>query len=382
VTFEPQAILFWSVAALWWLLALGLLRDLRAVRPLPPLGERREPLPRVSVIMAARNEERRIERAVRGLLAQRGIEAEIVVVDDRSDDRTAEILARLAAEDSRLRVLRVDELPRGWLGKPHACELGAREASGEWLLFTDADAWLRPELIARAVGAAAAERAEHVCLMPRDHPTTLWARAALINFICGGILLAARVNRDRRHAAVGIGAFNLVRAERYRAVDGHRRLRMEVLDDVGLGLLLSRVGCRARVFWATDDLEVQWAGSAVGLIRAVEKNSFAVLRFSLARVLLALAVIGAACAATLWTVTGGGGAGIVAVAGFAATLLPAWIVSRRSGWGLLPALLAPLSGAILVVAMLNSTLSTVRRGGIRWRETFYPLKELRRGILR
>lgn len=374
--------LFWVVGFCWWLLAVELLRALRDVPPLPAGEVPAGPAPRVSVIVAARNEERRIEQAVRGLLDQVGVEAEIVVVDDRSDDRTPQILAGLAAEDSRLRVMRVDRLPADWLGKPHACELGARSATGEWLLFTDADAWMRPDVIARAIRAADSAGVEHLCLMPRDHPTTLWARAALVNFICGGTLLAARVNRDRRRAFVGVGAFNLVRADRYRAVDGHLRLRMEVLDDVGLGLLLHRNGCRARVYSATDDMEVQWAGSATGLIRAVEKNSFAMLRFSLARALLALVVMGAACAATLWTLLAGDAAGVVTAAGFAATLVPAWIVSRRAGWGLLPALLAPVSGAILVAAMVNSAVSTVRRGGIRWRDTFYPLEALRRGLLR
>ena len=106
---------------------------------------------RCSVVIAARDEAARIEATVRHLLAQTGVEMEVIVVDDRSTDGTGEILRRLAAEDGRVRMERVDVLPDGWLGKCHACHRGANAATGEWILFTDADSWLRPDLIARAL---------------------------------------------------------------------------------------------------------------------------------------------------------------------------------------------------------------------------------------
>jgi hypothetical protein len=181
---------------------------------------------------------------------------------------------------------------------------------------------------------------------------------------------------------VGVGAFNLVRADLYRDVGGHRRLRMEVIDDVKLGLLLLRAGARTRAYWAAREIEVHWAITVPGLIRAVEKNSFALMRFSLLRVAIALAVTAAAVGATAVTLALGGAAGLAAAAALAWTWLPAGAVSRRMGWGPGPALLAPFTGPILVAAMLNSALATVRAGGIRWRDTFYPLAELRRGIVR
>src|SRR5688572_20400095 len=146
--FSGTAALFliWTVSALW---------NIRWVRRLPTLREF-APAPlenqiKCSVIVAARDEEARIEQTIRNLFAQRGVELEIIVVDDRSADRTAEILQRLAAEDSRLQVKRVTALPEGWLGKCHACHLGASAATGEWILFTDADCWLQPDVIARAL---------------------------------------------------------------------------------------------------------------------------------------------------------------------------------------------------------------------------------------
>ena len=113
-------------------------------------GSNKEPV-RCSVIVAARDEEARLEDTVRHLLAQRGVAVEVIVVDDRSQDRTGDILRRLASEDARVQPRRVDVLPDGWLGKCHACHLGASAATGEWILFTDADCWLKPDVIARAL---------------------------------------------------------------------------------------------------------------------------------------------------------------------------------------------------------------------------------------
>src|SRR6266436_6418073 len=138
---------------------------------------------RCSVVIAARDEEARIEQTVRHLLAQRGVETEFIIVDDRSTDRTAEILHRLAKEDARVRVKRVEVLPDGWLGKSHACHLGATAATGEWILFTDADCWLKPDVLARAVLLAERDGADHVTLAPGTVVESLWARAWHLFFL-------------------------------------------------------------------------------------------------------------------------------------------------------------------------------------------------------
>src|SRR5262245_51471824 len=148
------SIFFGAVALAWLALAVLTLRGVRAVKALPPPPEAGAgPPPCVSVVIAARDEQGRIETTVRRLLAQEGVRLEVIAVDDRSTDRTGEILRRVAAADPRLKVLRVDALPEGWLGKCHASHLGAQSVTGEWLLFTDGDIWMKPDIIARAVGA-------------------------------------------------------------------------------------------------------------------------------------------------------------------------------------------------------------------------------------
>src|SRR3954451_9899572 len=124
-------------------------RSIRFLRELPPIDG---PLPRVSILIPARNEERNLEEALRSVLALDYDNLEIDVVDDRSTDRTGEILDRMAAAAPRLRGVHVRELPAGWLGKNHALWLGAGKASGDFLLFTDADVVLEPSALRRAVG--------------------------------------------------------------------------------------------------------------------------------------------------------------------------------------------------------------------------------------
>src|SRR6478752_6884393 len=129
MSITPWDCLFWTVAVLGVLLAARATPDMAALRLLP--AWRRSPQrPRVSVVLAARDEEARLETTVRRLLAQEGVDLEVIVVDDRSTDRTGEILRRLAEEDPRLVVVRVDTLPAGWLGKCHACQAGAARATG------------------------------------------------------------------------------------------------------------------------------------------------------------------------------------------------------------------------------------------------------------
>ena len=201
-----------------------------------------------SVIVAARDEESRIEDTVRHLLAQLDVQLEVIVIDDRSTDRTDEILRRLTQHDDRVRTQRVHELPDGWLGKCYACHLGAASAKGDWILFTDADCWLKPDVISRALRVAEREGADHVTLTPGTDAKSLGAQAWHLAFLITLANWFSGVNRDRPKAYLGMGAFNLVRASAYRECGGYEALRLTVLDDVRLGLLLRRAGKRTRGF--------------------------------------------------------------------------------------------------------------------------------------
>lgn len=378
-------VFFWVIAVMWFGKSLRTAWDILHHRRLPPL----DPLlndaasqPSVTVVVPARDEAARIERTVRQLLAQQAVHLELVVVDDRSTDGTQEILRRLASEDSRLKLIRVDQLPDGWIGKCHACHVGAAGASGDWLLFTDGDVWLSPDAIARAVAAAERENADHVCLTPGLNPTGILVQAGLLTFQIAMADHVARVNRDSPRGFIGIGAFNLLRAATYRSFGGHEPLRLEVLDDMKLGLLVRRAGGRTRCFIGQDDVQAEWATSLWGIVKALEKNAFAQLQFNVFVVLLLVVLIlfcwGGAVIGP-WT---GSLAGIAAGVGLVSMIIPSAILAWRQRWPFISALLTPLACLILVVATVNSAVVTLRQGGIRWRDTFYPIAMLRAGRVR
>ncbi len=381
--------IFGGTVAMFATMTVGMFWHLRWVRRLPSLEA--IPVPaspsskdpaRCSVVIAARDEEARIEQTLRRLFAQRGVEVEFIVVDDRSTDRTNEILRRLQNEEPRLLVKRVDVLPEGWLGKCHACHVGACAATGNWILFTDADCWLTPDVIARAIRLAERDGADHVTLTPGIVVESLTTQAWHLMFLASFLNWIAGVNQNRPRSYLGLGAFNLVRAAAYRQCGGYEALRLTVVDDVKLGLLLRRAGKRSRAFLGAADVECHWGKTIGSMIKITEKNYFAMTDFRLWLVLAGgtatLAIVGIVIAGLISGTMSGLAAGLSPLL----LSLPAAVLARRLGWQSGGALFVPFMIPVLWCAVLNSTFVTLRNGGIRWRDTFYPLETLRAGNVR
>jgi glycosyltransferase involved in cell wall biosynthesis len=331
-----------------------------------------------SVVLPARNERERVARTITTLLNQVDVAIELIVVDDRSTDGTAEILAQLASDDSRIHVERVETLPPGWLGKCHACYRGALAATDEWLLFTDADCWLKPDVIARAIQAAERHAADHITLTPGFAPENARVRAWHLMFLISALSWIAGVNRDRPKAHLGAGAFNLMRTAAYRECGGYAALRMTVVDDVKLGLLLRRAGKRTRAFLGGDDVECHWGATLRDIVRIMEKNFFAVIDYRTGLGICGAIFMFSVFAIIILGLFAGSAAGIMAAISPLSFALPAAFVARRIGWPRRDALGTPFIFPVLLYALFNSMWVTLRQGGIRWRGTFYPLAELRK----
>jgi cellulose synthase/poly-beta-1,6-N-acetylglucosamine synthase-like glycosyltransferase len=376
--FSGTAALFliWTISARWH---IRWVRRLPALTALNPTAEGQI---KCSVIIAARDEEARIQQTIRHLFAQQGVELEIIVVDDRSADRTPEILRRLAAEDSRLRVKRVTALPEGWLGKCHACHVGVSAATGDWILFTDADCWLQPDVISRALRVAARDKADHITMVSGLAPGSLGLKASHLLFLLSFANWISGVNRDRPKSFMGIGAFNLVRADAYRQCGGYEALRLTVVDDVKLGLLLRRTGKRTRAFIGGYDVECHWGATAWDTVKIMEKNYFAAVDYRLGLVLAGSTFVLLVFTILILGLLSGTVAGIAAALSPLSLILPAGILARRLGWPWLTALFVPFMFPLFLYAVLNSAFVTLRQGGIRWRDTFYPLETLRRANVR
>ncbi len=373
------AILFWVTAATWLAVVVA---SAAGVARLPSLPAITVPVDRasVSVIIPVRDESASLETTADRLRQQQDVDLEMIFVNDRSVDGTGAILDRLRNDDANIRVIHIEHLPDGWIGKCHALHVGTKQARGEWILFVDGDTWLTPGVIARAVQAARSERADHVSLLPRQRQATLLGKAGMLILFMGMPDAMCKANRDK--AGAGLGAFNLVRAEALAAIGGHAALRMEVVDDHQLARALYAAGKRSRGYFAGLDVQTDLARTPGGLVRAIEKNAFSLIRYNL--------WIAAAFAVGLPSLLTGAVAGPIVggVSGFAAGAsflcmgLPASMLARRYQWPLLAGLLAPAGIVIVAVGGASSVLKTLARGGVRWRGDFHRLADLRKHMVR
>jgi hypothetical protein len=372
-----------------WIVGLGYL--IRTIKRLPVLRKQHAPAPdswpRLSVVIPACNEVANLESAVATLLQQDYPALEIILVDDRSTDGTGELIDRLAHHDARIRTVHVETLPQGWLGKVHALHRGVERASGDWLLFTDADVHFAAGTLRRAIALALHQRIDHLALIPQTIQKTFWLDVAVNAF---GLLFfittrAASVNQPGGNAFVGIGAFNLVNAERFHRTPGFEWLRLEPGDDVGLGMMMKQVGGTARLAFAREDLSVQWYPSVAAMFKGLEKNLFGPgSNYRWCLLLLQVIMIWMLAVAPYVALALGIGRGLLPlwVIGAATTtmqlMFSVFFVAGRPKKAL-SVLLFPVGMLLISAMMLRAGYQCVKNGGIDWRGTHYPMDQLRAG---
>jgi hypothetical protein len=405
--------LAWVALLAWWTLPLLWWRGMRRVPSLGPddLGDvgdvgdggdggdvgvvdprdgprtvPRSGPPRVAIVVAARDEAgsaaeaAALAAAARGWLELEGVAVEVVVVDDRSSDGTAEALRSALGDDPRARLLRVEALPDGWLGKVHAQAMGVAATSAPWVLLTDADVRLHPRAVAVAMGAADRGGADHVALLPRFGAGGLALRA----FVTGFALLLTVLVRPweagdpRSPRTLGIGAFGLYRRAALERAGGLGAVRARPDDDLALARAVKAAGGRSLVAFGPDLVEVEWYPSLAAALRGLEKNAFAGVGYRPAFLMAAVLGLLATHVAPF----------VMAVVGPAAARGPSWgvvaavlvVYAIHGRWARHPALLGllhPLTVTLLAWAMLRSAARTLVTGQVRWRGRSYPVARLR-----
>ena len=247
--------------------------------------------PRVSIIVPARNEEQNVEEPLAQLLELDYDNYEVIAVNDRSTDRTGEIMDRIAASPQahgRLKIIHVDGLPSGWMGKTHAMWTASQQATGDWLLFTDADVWFKADSVRRALTYAESEAVDHLVLFPRmimKRPGEKMMIAFFQTlFVFGHRPWKVADPKTKDH--MGVGAFNLIRRSVYDAIGTYQALRFEVLDDMKLGKVVKNAGYRQHAVFGEDLISIRWARGAMGVVNNLTKNFFAILSFQWWRALL------------------------------------------------------------------------------------------------
>lgn len=210
--------------------------------------------PTVSVLIPARNEEKNIERCVQSLINQDYKELEIIVINDRSTDNTAQIVEKLALQDERITLLTIDQCPDGWSGKNNALSRGVEIATGSFFVFTDADTHHRPSCIGTALGYAMKNQVDLLSLNPHLVTNSFWEN--VIMPIAGAVLMIwypiELINNHGNHRAYANGQFIMMTREAYERTGGHKAVKTELLEDLALALKIKQAGMRLRVLWAPE----------------------------------------------------------------------------------------------------------------------------------
>lgn len=366
--------LFESVVVVSGLVGMGRLRSLdsTACSSTPPL---------VSIIVPACNEEKTIAKGVGSFLVQDYPNLEIVIIDDRSTDKTYDRLIVLQKQFPSLKIYQVKVLPDGWIGKSHALSYGASLAKGDYLLFTDADIQMKEGTVSSAVAYMEKNNIDHLSLFFRNISDG-WFLDSLVLDGCAGLMLLFRpwrVSDPRSKAFVGVGAFNMVRKDVYREIGGHSSIRMHPIDDIMLGKVIKRKGMRQQCLLGLDFVSVHWYESVSQMINGMMKNVFSLFHYRVSVVCCTAIASILVHIMPLW--------GALLVPGYARLLFLLALSSRLaariciqslfrgSRWCIIGFLAAPYLSIYIVI---KSAWLTVRTKGIEWRGTFYPLSELKK----
>jgi cellulose synthase/poly-beta-1,6-N-acetylglucosamine synthase-like glycosyltransferase len=360
--------------------AVAVWRGARSIRFLADQPSLSGSSPRVSIVIPARNEERNVEEALRSVLALDYDNLEIDVVEDRSTDSTGAILDRMAAANPRVRVIQVRELPPRWLGKNHALELGGRKATGDYLLFTDADIVMAPTALRRAVGAMEADGLDHLAVSPEIERRSLLFEMfiGVFSLFFSIYLKPWKVRDPRTPNHVGIGAFNLVRASAWRAIDGFQRIAMRPDDDLKLGKLLKMSGFRQEMMFGRGMLRVEWYRSVRELIQGLMKNAFPGVdyRFSV----VVSATVGQ-LTLLVWPFLAlfltSGPTRWLNLASLTVLFTLCWLNAPLAGVRRWHGVGFPFATLLFLYIVWRSMLTILWNDGIDWRGTHYPLAELK-----
>ncbi|WP_348261139.1 glycosyltransferase family 2 protein [Telmatobacter sp. DSM 110680] len=392
--------LAWLMALSWLYRSVTALRGMQLVLDLTTIDKNQLPplpadnLSHVTVIVPARDEEDSISQNLESLLRSESVRAQIIAIDDRSEDRTGALMDAVASRSDNasntlkgantLEIIHNRELPGGWLGKPHALALGVARAQAPWLLFTDGDVAFTPDALELALRAAIHESADHFVLVP-----TLTQKGLLAAGVQGSLQAlgqwAARMWKIQDPNAkdfFGVGGFNLLRADAVEAFGGMERLRMEIVEDVSLGWLVKKELHRKSMMVLGPGLaKIAWMQGPFGIVRLLEKNAFAGFRYRIDVTVMACVTLVLQAILPLFALAAGP-LGIGACLLFYISVAMSFHANRKLN-GISPLLAILYAPAVLILAwsFLRSMVLTLKRGGVIWRRNLYPLAELKRAMI-
>jgi cellulose synthase/poly-beta-1,6-N-acetylglucosamine synthase-like glycosyltransferase len=335
--------------------------------------------PAVAIIIAVRNEEADLEKALQSVCNLNYANYRIVVLNDRSTDGTAAILETFTGKYSQLTVTHITTLPHGWLGKNHALYQGYLNSTEEWMLFTDADVEFHPDTLSKAAGYVTQNKLDHLCILPE-----VVSRSEFLNSILGTFTMLfmlqfrpwAAIN-PKSKASIGIGAFNLVRRTAYEKAGTHNLIKLRPDDDLKLGHMIKAAGLRQEVLAGKGYVGLEWYRNVNQFINGLMKNSFAVAEYNVGKTIGG--IIGILVLITLpvplMLIFGDTTERLMSLAIliFQAVFMASPVLPNK-WWH---AVMIPFAGFLMAYISAKSAFITLKQGGIYWRDSFYSLDMLK-----
>ncbi|MCU1291049.1 MAG: glycosyl transferase family 2 [Acidobacteria bacterium] len=371
-------VLAWSVAGLWLCALVRTICCFKKQKPLvlKDIGEITKK-PFVSILVPARNEARRVlEKSVSSMLFQTYEDYELIVLNDRSIDKTKEILEnlQLKTRNAKLKIIDGVEPDKSWLGKPHALEQAFCKASGEWILTTDADIIFAPETLQAVVNYAESNDYDALTLIPKQLFGSFWETLfmPIFGWFCLLSMPAHRVNDPKRKESMGVGNFFMFRRACLENINGFESVKAEVAEDLRLAEIIKNKGFKLRIDYAPDLIETRMYAGLSEIWEGFSKNLFSGMKFSLTKtifgtvsiVLFGIAPVFAAFAALFF-----GSYFLSAPLIFIYLLQIAVfaVVQREWNGNALYAALAPAGLALFTAILINSTVKVKSGKGVTWK---------------
>jgi len=360
---------------------LNLVLNLRSLRKPHSDSNLPEPAPFISVLIPARDEEPNIEVCLESLQKQDYPNFEVLVLDDNSSDSTANIVARIAARDERIQLIRGDLLPEGWAGKPFACYQLAKRAKGSWLLFVDADTTHASHMLRSVLALALRLKPSLLSGFPRQLATSLSQKVAIsvLYFVIFSWFPLWWLQRSKKpRPSLAIGQFLFFPREEYWRIGGHRAVKSRILEDVWLGVEVNRHGGRHVAVDLSPvvschmyrGLGVMWEGFVKWIYSVAALSRAALIGLMVAGYIFFLAPfywlwndLFVVAVPTDWRA--------IVVFQVALILIMRWLVDNRFRGSIVSTLLHPVGFSFLFVACLYSGSRQVTGAGIRWKKRLY-----------
>ncbi|MCZ6635231.1 MAG: glycosyltransferase [bacterium] len=336
--------------------------------------------PSVSIIVPARDEEKAIEPCLHSLLNLDYPDFEIIAVNDRSSDQTGSIMDRLADRNARLKIIHVNELPEGWVGKNHALHLASQKARGTYILFTDADVVFEKETLRLALSYTLNHAVDHLCLLVKRITSGYWSGAMMLAqmFMMLMFINPLKVSTNSKRFYIGIGQFNLVKKASYLTAGGHTSIRFDILDDFKLGKLMKMSGYHQDFLVSWDLASYRWPDSVWDIAKAQETHTFGSMNYSIVKLIcfttffLGISLLPYIGLLFFHDLRFWGYVAAVCIIQYTWGFMG---IQRGLGWK--QTLSFPVSIFLFLWAHWRSAITILWAGGIYWRETFYPLKLVR-----